>query len=101
MKMQSILVLFLFLSLFIIPDAALASCDVTKNASDCPSGTYLKTCGTCTYGGGTLKCDCRFGSDSCEPTSLRIGTGKKCSGDIANMNGKLKCSGSIVDDTSS
>jgi hypothetical protein len=54
-----------------------------------PPGSYISTCKDVRMQGTTLHATCDNGKDHWIPAELR--DAHKCSGDIANMNGTLRC----------
>lgn len=54
-----------------------------------PPGSYLATCKDVWWQGTTLEATCNNGKDQWLPTILR--NAHKCHGDIANHQGKLRC----------
>ncbi|HET9283671.1 MAG TPA: CVNH domain-containing protein [Candidatus Angelobacter sp.] len=55
-----------------------------------PPGSYLATCRDIWWQGTTLEANCNNGKDQWLPAILR--NAHKCRGDIANHQGKLRCS---------
>jgi hypothetical protein len=54
-----------------------------------PPGSYLATCKDVTWKGATLRASCNNGKDQWLSAELR--DAHKCTGDIANHEGKLRC----------
>jgi hypothetical protein len=54
-----------------------------------PPGSYITTCKEVRLQGTTLSASCNDGKDHWRSTSMR--DANKCSGDIANQNGTLRC----------
>jgi hypothetical protein len=54
-----------------------------------PPGSYIATCKDVKLQGSVLSATCNDGKDRWRSTSLR--DANKCSGDIANQNGTLRC----------
>lgn len=54
-----------------------------------PPGSYITTCKEVRLQGSTLSASCNDGKDHWRSTSMR--DANKCSGDIANQNGTLRC----------
>jgi len=70
-------------------DGKLQCINVKNTLTTAPGGTYQRTCRDAGVADGILLAVCQAGDGQWRPTSLADAT--KCTGDIANVNGKLQC----------
>ncbi len=70
-------------------DGKLQCINIKNTLTPAPGGTYQRTCRDAGVADGILLAVCQAGDGQWRPTSLADAS--KCTGDIANVNGKLQC----------